>query len=105
MTLVKFLASGNTLIGFELSGHSSANSSDVNGKLVCAAVSSAAYFAANTITDVIGENAEITVNDAELRLKVISLKPETQAVLKGFKQHMEGLAEQYSQNIKIISEV
>ena len=101
MTKVNFFLDGETIIGFSIKGHSTKNSADQNGKLVCSAVSSAAYMAANTILEVIGETAEVEVNDALMELKVKSLNENTQIVLKGFKLHIEQLAEQYSNNIKI----
>ena len=55
MTKVKLLADEKGLCGFEISGHSSKDGADEVGKIVCAAVSSAAYLAANTVTDIIGD--------------------------------------------------
>ena len=64
MTSVKFLADGKGLYGFEISGHSSKNSDDEIGKIVCAAVSSAAYMAANTVIEIIGDRYSADVDDA-----------------------------------------
>ena len=68
---VKFYteASGE-LRGFEISGH--AGSGDVGSDIVCAAVSSAAYLAANTITDVIQAEAQVAVEDGYLLVRVPS---------------------------------
>ena len=101
MTKVNFFLDGESIKGFSVKGHSTKNSADQNGKLVCSAVSSAAYMAANTILEVIGENAQVEVNDALMELKVENPSESTQIVLKGFKLHIEQLAEQYSNNIKI----
>ena len=101
MTSVKFFADGKLLKGFSISGHSSFDCDDESGKLVCSAVSSAAYMAANTITEVIGDSADITVDDARMEFFVKSPSNETVAVLKGLKLHLEGLSEQYSNNIRI----
>ena len=50
MTRVVFLRAGQTLLGYDISGHSGAG---VAGEdVVCAAISSAAYLVANTITEV-----------------------------------------------------
>ena len=79
-----------------------------NGKdVVCAAVSSAAYMTANTITDVINDKADIKVNEknGEMILTVVSPKEETLIVLKGFSIHIKQLSEQYPNCIKVISEV
>ncbi len=104
MTKVVFY--GNpSLLGFCVTGHSTVDENDNAGKIVCAAVSSAAYMAANTITEVIGDVAEINVSDAKMDLMVKSPSDKTDAVLNGFKLHMEQLAAQYKKNIKISSEV
>ena len=101
MTKVKFFSDGEHLIGFRIEGHSTKNSDDQNGKLVCSAVSSAAYMAANTILEIIGDSAKAEVNDALMEIRVENPKEDTEVVLKGLKQHIEQLAEQYSNNIKI----
>ena len=105
MTGVKFLAEKGKLIGFSVRGHSSLNCDDEQGKIVCAAVSSAVYMAANTILEIIGDKADVKVSDAEMVLKVTAPSEKTLAVLEGFKIHIEQLAEQYNTNIKIYSEV
>ena len=63
MTEVKFLADKKCLYGFIISGHSSVNCDDEEGKIVCSAVSSAAYMTANTITEIQHINADVTEND------------------------------------------
>ena len=101
MTSVKFLADGKMIYGFSLSGHCSADGDDEIGKIVCAAVSSAAYMTANTITEVIGDSAEISVDDAQMFLKTENPSSATVKVLEGFKLHIKELANQYSNNIRI----
>ena len=93
--------------GFSVKGHSTANENDFQGKLVCASVSSAAYLVANTITDVICDKADISVNEnkGEMLLSVSSPSPQTTVVLKGFALHVRQLSEQYPNCIKVISEV
>ena len=101
MTSVKFLADKRGLYGFEISGHSSADCDDYEGKLVCAAVSSAAYMAANTVTDIIGDSAVAEVDDAGMLFKVNSPTIASVKVLEGLRLHLNGLSQQYSNNIKI----
>ena len=101
MTGVKFLADGKNLYGFEISGHSSKNCDDEVGKIVCAAVSSAAYMAANTVTDIIGDNADITVDEAKMVFVCKKPSDATVKVLLGLKLHLTTLADDYSNNIKI----
>jgi len=101
MTSVKFLADENCIYGFEISGHSSVDGEDEIGKIVCSAVSSAAYMAANTITEIIGDKADISVDDAKMYLAVKNPSSESVTVLKGLKLHLTELSDQYSNNIKI----
>ncbi len=101
MTKVVFLKDGERIIGFSIKGHSSKNSFDQEGKIVCSAVSSAAYMAANTILEIIGDKAKAEVSEAKMELRLDMPNDKTDIVLKGFKLHIEQLAEQYSNNIKI----
>lgn len=105
MTEVRFFIHGKTLTGFRVEGHATTDSSDEVGKTVCAAVSSAAYMAANTITEIIGDKAETAVNDAFMRIEVKNPSEKSVAVLQGFKLHITELAKQYSNSIKVYSEV
>ena len=101
MTSVKFLADREMIYGFSLSGHCSVDGDDEIGRIVCAAVSSAAYMTANTITEVIGDKAEIEVSDALMCLKTDNPSDATLKVLEGFRLHIKELANQYSNNLKI----
>lgn len=91
------------LIGFTLQGHSgtAARGSDI----VCAAVSSAAYMTANTLTEIIGVQAEIDVKDGFLHCVVADGSDRATDILAGFRLHMQELAAQYPNAIKITTEV
>ena len=102
MTSVKFLADKASIYGFEISGHSSMNCDDESGKIVCSAVSSAAYMAANTIIEIIGDKAEAEVSDALMHFEVKNPSESAIKVLEGLKLHLTELSVQYSNNIKII---
>ena len=102
MTSVKFLADKKSLYGFEISGHSTVNCDDEVGKTVCAAVSSAAYMTANTITEIIGDKADAKVSDGKMHFVVKTPSDATIMVLKGLKLHLTELSMQYSNNIKIL---
>ena len=92
--------------GFHITGHSdfSMKGSDI----VCAAVSSAAYMTANTLTEIFLIDPEIKVSDGELLLK-IKTDEETekaQEILQGFVLHLNALCEQYQKYITVsITEV
>ena len=100
MTVVKLSKNG-----FNIKGHSTSDASDEIGKLVCASISSAAYLTVNTITDVIGDKAEINLDDGKMVLRLCSVSKESANLLKGFKLHLLQLSEQYPNCIKVISEV
>ena len=101
MTKAKFLADENGPYGFEISGHCSADSDDETGRIVCAAVSSAAYMAANTVTEIIGDNADIFTDDAVMRFSVRNPSDCTVKVLEGLRLHLTELSGQYGNNIRI----
>lgn len=102
MTKVKFYADKIGLIGFEISGHSSFDCDDVNGKIVCSAVSSAAYMAANTIEEIVGDKCEAIVDDALMNVKILNPSDTSRKVLKGLKLHLTELSKQYSDRIVIM---
>ena len=98
MTSVKFLAEEN-LYGFEISGHSSRDCDDQTGKIVCAAVSSAAYMAANTLTEIVGAKADITVDDGYIELTLRNPDGKTEIILQGLELHISTLAQDYDEFI------
>lgn len=100
MTKVKFF-SGSQLNGFEVSGHTDV---EEEGKdIVCASVSSAAFMTANTITDVIGDKADIQLDDGYIKVVVDSPSKETVLLLKGLQLHLNEISRQYPENITIIN--
>ena len=74
------------------------NGSDV----VCAAVSSAAYMAANTLTEIVGAKADASAQDGMMRVILIQPDEQTETVLRGLELHLTELSKQYPENIKII---
>lgn len=87
--------------GFHITGHSDMNPD--GPEILCAAVSSAAYMTANTVTDVIGLSPELSVDDGDMVLKV---KTESEAeqcrvLLDGLRLHLSSLAEQYPKYLTI----
>ncbi|HHW46194.1 MAG TPA: ribosomal-processing cysteine protease Prp [Clostridiales bacterium] len=105
MTYVSFKISNGYIIGFDISGHSTAYADDIEGKLVCAAVSSAAYMAANTLTEILKAEADIHIDDARMKFMLKSDPHICQVCLEGFKLHLSQLANQYKNNLKVITEV
>ena len=100
MIKARFFTEGDFLTGFEIMGHS--GYADIGSDIVCSAVSSAAYMTANTITDVIGLDAEVDLNDDGFFKFIIKPEDQSQTTLRGFKLHMEALSQDYPENIKLI---
>ncbi len=96
MTKVLVKLEDNRIKGFVISGHSTKNCDDLDGKLLCAAVSSAAYMTANGITEVAGCECDIVVEDGYMSLSLLKDSDEAQTVLRSFRLHIQQLAEQYS---------
>ncbi len=81
-----------------MSGHTGVRGESV----VCAAVSSACYMAANTMTEILDVNADITVNDGYMRVAAAGDDlPKAQTILRGLQLHLEQLAQQYPDKIQI----
>lgn len=88
------------LLGFEIFGHS--GTAEAGNDVVCAAVSSAAYMAANTVTDVLMADAEATVRDGEMSLRIGQKDAALcRSLLKGLKLHLIALEEQYPDHINV----
>ena len=101
MIKAKFFHSDGVPSGFHISGHAGYGTS--GGDIVCASVSSAAYMVANTITDVIGVQADISVdNNGSMTLSVAEANTQqTKDILLGLELHLKGLSEQYPKNVTI----
>ena len=104
MTKATFYFDRDVPYGFSISGHS--GYAQEGEDIVCASVSSAAYMTANTITEVLGVNAQIEVSDAKMKLIVNKEQRHiTKDILLGLKLHLEGLEEQYPEFIETLTEV
>ncbi len=94
------------VFGFCIKGHS--GYSEQGSDIVCAAVSSAAYMVANTITDVLKiEPLVLYENDGEMRLELDeSSAQKCSDIMSGFVLHLNSLSKEYKKYIKVtISEV
>ena len=101
MIRVRFHTAADTLVGFTLSGHAGAGAHGQD--IVCAAVSSAAYMTANTITEIIGAPADIAVNDGYMQLQVTDNAAGCAEILSGFRLHLQALQEQYPTRIQLMN--
>ncbi len=103
MTCVKFTFTDGKISGFLAEGH--AGLFEAGEDIVCAAISSALYLVANTITDCMKIEAEIEVRDGYMRLSVPCKDLQrSQDIFDGLKLHLEGLAEQYPEGLKVLQE-
>ena len=100
-----FTVQDKLVTGFEISGHS--GFSKQGSDIICSAVSSAAYMAVNTLTDVQKLDCDVTVNDGFMDLKLSKAEAEAaQVVLNGLLLHLDALSQEYSDFIDLkISEV
>ena len=101
MIEVRFYTDGGNLCGFEISGHSGYG--DAGQDIICASVSSAAYMAANTVTEIIGLDADIQIDDGYMNFQLSRDFTQAQQILKGLRLHLESLAQDYSDYIKVTS--
>ena len=100
MTTAKFLFSDDTIVSFELSGHS--GFAEEGSDIVCSAVSSAVYMAANTIIEIMKLNPKTVVRDGYLKLQ-ISLEDDrkSKVITDGLYLHLSELQNQYPNNLKL----
>ncbi len=97
MIKITFYKSAENYRGFEISGHSGYG--EEGDDIVCSAVSSASLLAANTITEIVGVQADITVDDGYLKFITADCSETVQTVYKGMALHLNALAEQYNEYI------
>nr|WP_316615311.1 ribosomal-processing cysteine protease Prp [uncultured Ruminococcus sp.] len=81
--------------GFHITGHSDINPE--GPEILCAAVSSAAYMTANTVTDVLHLDPELQVSDGDMLLKVKTEQEAEQCrvLFDGLKLHLREIAKEY----------
>ena len=101
MIRVRFFCSDGQITGFSVRGH--AGTAPAGEDILCAAVSSAAYMTANTLTDVCRVPCDVFVSDGDMRVLLSEQSAKSvQDILKGFSLHMRELSRQYPEKLKII---
>ncbi len=100
MVRFKFIREGEKTKGFVSSGH--AGHGQHGQDIVCAAVSSAAYLAANTVTDFFGAKARVQVSEGYMALELAEENAPAQTLLNGLEAHIRQLAKEYPRSIKVI---
>ena len=100
MISVTFTVNGGVVTGYKISGHS--GYSEQGSDIVCAAISSAALMAANTVTEIQQLDAEITVNDGFLNLNLSQQDAKAASVtFEGLRLHLTALSQEYPKFIKV----
>ena len=87
---------------FTVSGHS--GSAESGRDIVCAAVSSAAFMAANTITEILGVDASAESDDGYMNVSFVNSEAAAD-IVRGLRLHLEQLSRQYPQFVKVTTEV
>ena len=101
MIQVRFYTDQEQLTGFRISGHAGAGAAGED--IVCAAVSSAAYMTANTITDILHIPAQVAVDDGFMELRLCEQVEASQAVLCGLRLHLQALEEEYPKRVHLMN--
>ncbi len=96
---IVFLEKDGRLCGYEISGHSTVDPDDDDGRLICSAVSSSAIMAANTVSEIIGDNAFVRCDDGFLKL-ICEDTGRCKDILLGLRLHLSALAAEYPDRIK-----
>lgn len=100
MTKAKFLFCKDTIVSFELSGHSGAGESGTD--IVCSAVSSAVYMAANTILEIMKIEANAEVTDGYFKFEMnLNDAQKAKVITDGLYLHLTELEGQYPNNLKL----
>ena len=105
MTKVEIFNHDGRINGFSVSGHS--GYAEEGSDIVCAAVSSAVQFAESTINDVLGNHANVKMNQDEPRVTLTlpaacDDEDAVQAVLTGFMLTMCSLRDDYPDYIEVL---
>lgn len=100
MINAEFYTAGGILNGYKITGHS--ESAQHGQDIICAFVSSAAFMAANTITEVCGIKAYENAYDGFMEIRILESAQKVQDILNGLKLHLTELSAQYPDNIKVI---
>lgn len=105
MTKVEIFNHDGRINGFSVSGHS--GYAEEGSDIVCAAVSSAVTFAECTINDVLGNHANVKMNEDEPRVTLTlpaacDDEDAVQAILTGFTLTMCALRDDYPDYIEVL---
>ncbi|TCL43551.1 ribosomal-processing cysteine protease Prp [Harryflintia acetispora] len=99
MIVARFFCREGRPRGFTVSGH--AGYAEAGSDIVCAAATSAVQLVCNTITDVLCEEAQVTVEEDRVTLRLDGEEcAAAQSLLEGLYLHLNILREQYPGHVK-----
>ena len=101
MIRASFIIRGDTA-EFTVKGHS--GSAEQGSDVICAAVSSAAYMTVNTVTEILGVDADAEDRDGYMHFRSCGSKAAAD-IVSGFRLHLEQLAQTYPKFVKVTTEV
>ena len=106
MITVEFFKEKEYLVGFHVSGHSSGND-DIEGRLVCAAVSSVVIMVANGVTDVLYFDLDcVRKRKGNLLVKIPYERARPcRPLFDPLLFYLKGLANKYPDNIEFLKKV
>ena len=103
MIKASFYITDGSISGFEIKGHS--GYAESGRDIVCAAVSSAAYMAANTISEILSCPIDAKVSDGYMSVKLLCENNAARDILSGLKLHLTELSNDNPDFNKITTEV
>ena len=103
MVTALFRSRDNCVCGFLIKGH--ADYGEYGNDIVCAAVSSAVYLVANTITEIVHGDCKIVEKDGYFSLSMREYSGTASAMLDGLRLHLTELSKDYPQFVTITTEV
>ena len=71
---------------FTIQGHS--GSAECGQDIICAAVSSAAYMAVNTITEILGQKVSADVRDGYMKISLSGTNEAASDIIRGLELHI-----------------
>lgn len=101
MVTARFEKEENQYCAFEISGH--AGYADKGSDIVCAAVTSSVQLAVNTMMDIVGQKADIKVEENHIVFRLDSQQDRcSDYLMRGLYQHLAGLSEEYPENVEVL---